>query len=108
MQKKIEVLNEFDFEKTIKQSKRPVLVDFYAVWCTPCKMQDGIIKDLYSTLSDKIDFYKVNIDESESLCQKLNIESIPYLAVYYKGELKEVSVGLTSYANLSAMLIRYV
>ena len=102
------LLNEFDFETVIKHGKKPILVDFYAVWCTPCKMQDDIIKDLYNTLNDKVDFYKVNIDESEGLCQKLNIESIPYLAVYYEGELKEKSVGLTSYANLSAMIIRYI
>ena len=108
MNKNILTLNEIDFEKTIKHSNKPVLVDFYALWCSPCKMQQPIIDELYNTLKDKVEFFKVNIDESEHLCELLNIESIPYIAIYYKGELVEKSVGLTSLGELSSMIIKYL
>ncbi len=108
MNKKIEIINDFDFKSVIKKSKKPILICFYAKWCTPCKMQEPIILELYEILSKKVDFYKIDIDECESLAVSLNIKSIPCLQVYFNGELKENSVGLTSLAELSQMLIKYI
>ncbi len=108
MNKKIEVINDFDFNNVINKGKKPILIYFFAKWCTPCKMQEPIITELYDVLKDKVDFYKIDIDESESLAKSLDIKSIPYLMVYYDKEIKEKSVGLTSLAQLSQMLIKYV
>ena len=108
MNKKIEVINSFDFDGIINKGKKPILLYFYAKWCTPCKMQEPIVCELYDILKDKVDFYKIDIDESENLAELLDIKSIPYLMVYYDKEIKEKSVGLTSLAQLSQMLIKYV
>ncbi len=108
MNNKIERINDFDFHTVVKKDKKPILITFYAKWCTPCKMQEPIILELYEILKDKVNFYKIDIDESERLAENLGVNSIPYLAVYHNGELKESSVGLTSLAELSKMLIKYL
>ncbi len=101
-------LNDFDFKTVIKDSKVPVLVDFWAPWCSPCRMQGPILDELASDLNDKVVVAKVNVDECESLAINYGVNSIPCLMVFSGGELKEKSVGLTSKAELSAMLIKYL
>lgn len=108
MSDKILELNGFDFEKTIKESKVPVLVDFWAAWCSPCKMQAPVLNEIADELGEKILVAKVNVDESEELAIKYNVMSIPFLAVFVNGELKESTVGLTTKAELAEMLIKYI
>lgn len=101
-------LTDFDFNSTIKESKVPVLVDFWAPWCSPCRMQSPILEELATELNGKVVIAKLNVDECESLALKYGVNSIPCLMVFKDGELKEQSVGLTSKAELSAMLIKYL
>ena len=101
-------LTNFDFDATIKESKVPVLVDFWAPWCSPCRMQGPILDELANELEGKVIVAKVNVDESESLAVKHGVMSIPCLMVFKDGALKEKSVGLTGKAELSAMLIKYL
>ncbi len=101
-------LTDFDFNSTIKESKVPVLVDFWAPWCSPCRMQSPILEELATELSGKVIVAKVNVDECESLAVKYGVMSIPCLMVFKDGTLKEQSVGLTGKAELSAMLIKYL
>lgn len=108
MNDKILELNCSDFEKTVKESKVPVLVDFWAAWCSPCRMQAPILSELAGELGEKIVVAKVNVDESEELAVKYNVMSIPFLAVFVNGELKDSTVGLTTKAELAEMLIKYV
>ncbi len=105
---KVKSLNDFDFYEELKNANRPVLVDFWAPWCSPCRMQGPIIDELAEELSDKFEFFKVNVDECEELAVKYGVSSIPCLMLFINGELKETAVGLTSKAELSAMLIRHV
>lgn len=104
----VKSLNDFDFKSAISESKVPVLVDFWAPWCSPCRMQAPILEELASELKDKVLIAKVNVDECESLAVNYGVNSIPSLFVFSGGELKEKSVGLTSKAELSAMLIKYL
>ena len=101
-------LTDFDFNSVIKESKVPVLVDFWAPWCSPCRMQSPILEELATELSGKVIVAKVNVDECESLAVKYGVMSIPCLMVFKDGQLKEKSVGLTGKAELSAMLIKYL
>lgn len=101
-------LTDFDFNSTIKESKVPVLVDFWAPWCSPCRMQSPILEELATELNGKVVVAKVNVDECESLAVKYGVMSIPCLMVFKDGTLKEQSVGLTGKAELSAMLIKYL
>ncbi len=101
-------VTEFEFDETVLKSKTPVLVDFYAVWCSPCRMQAPVLDELASELSGKIKVCKVNVDEAERLAINYGINSIPALLVFKDGKVVEKSVGLTSKAELSSMLIRHI
>lgn len=101
-------LTEFEFEDVVLKSKIPVLVDFYAVWCSPCRMQAPVLDELARDLSKKVLFCKVNVDEAEKLAINYGIMSIPALLVFKDGKVVEKSVGLTPKAELASMLIKHV
>ena len=101
-------VNEFEFQEVVLKSKKPVLVDFYAVWCSPCRMQAPVLDELAQELHDKIVVCKVNVDEAEKLAITYGINSIPALLVFKDGKVVEKSVGLTSKPELAAMLIRHI
>ena len=101
-------VNEFEFQEVVLKSKKPVLVDFYAVWCSPCRMHAPVLDELAQELHDKIAVCKVNVDEAEKLAITYGINSIPALLVFKDGKVVEKSVGLTSKPELAAMLIRHI
>lgn len=101
-------VNDLDFEKEVLKADVPVLVDFWAAWCSPCRMQAPILNELASEIVGKAKICKVNVDEAESLAIKYGINSIPTLLVFKNSAIVEKSVGLTSKGELSAMLIKHV
>lgn len=105
-----QILNVLDdeFETEVLKSDKPVLVDFWASWCMPCRMQGEVLHELLPNVSGKVKIVKVNVDENEKTAVKYGITSIPALMVFCGGELKEKTVGLTSAAELSEMLIKYI
>ena len=101
------ILGKEEFNKIINSDK-PVLVDFYATWCGPCKMQTPILKEFAEEVGDKVEIVKVDVDENADIASKYSIQSIPTIMVFKDGEVKEKAVGLTVKANLSQMLIKYL
>ena len=93
-------LNNENFEKSINDSEKPIIVDFWAEWCGPCKMLTPIIEELASELHSKIIFAKVNLDENQDLAMKYSIRSIPSLLLFLNGELKDTKIGLVSKEDL--------
>ncbi|MBQ3234917.1 MAG: thioredoxin [Clostridia bacterium] len=108
MSDKIVIVNDLDFKEVVLNSKKPVLVDFYATWCSPCRMQAPILAELAEELGDKITVAKVNVDECEKLAISYGINSIPALYIFKDGNVVEKAVGLTSKQELSAMLIKHL
>ena len=89
-----------NFEDEIKSSKVPVLVDFWAEWCGPCKMLGPILEEISDDLKDKLQVVKVNLDENQDLAMKYSIRSIPTLLLFKEGELIDTKVGLLPKGDL--------
>ena len=73
------------FSKIINQDK-PVLVDFYADWCGPCKMMNPILKEVKDALDNKVSIIKINVDKNQSLAAKLKVRGVPTLILYRAGK----------------------
>ena len=101
-------LTKENFAQEVLQSDRPVLVDFWATWCMPCRMQGEVLHEILPDIAGKAKVVKVNVDECEKTAIKYGISSIPTLMVFVGGEIKEKSVGLSSSAEISEMLIKYI
>ena len=108
MEELIKNVIDEEFSEEVLQSDKPVLVDFWASWCMPCKMQGDVLRELAPDIAGKVKIVKVNVDESEKTALEYGITSIPTLMVFVCGELKEKTVGLTTKSELSEMLIKYI
>jgi thioredoxin 1 len=102
----ISALTQDNFEKEVLQSATPVLVDFWAEWCGPCKMIAPLLDELADEYSGKIKIGKVNIDEQQALATKYGIRAIPTLLLINKGQVAEQMVGAKSKRDLKASLDR--
>ena len=86
--------NENDFEKEVLKSNLPVIVDFWAEWCGPCKMLTPILEELSNEMKNEINVVKVNLDENQDLAMRYSIRSIPTLLLFKAGNLIDTKVGL--------------
>ena len=97
-------IQESQFEAEVVQSTLPVVVDFYASWCGPCKVLSPMLDDLAGPLTNKIKFVKINVDEATALAQRMEIEAMPTLLFFKNGELKDQVTGMTSKKDLLSRL----
>jgi thioredoxin 1 len=89
------VIKEDEFNKLIVSGK-PVVCDFFATWCGPCKMLAPVIEEVEEGMADKAVFVKVDIDESFPLAARYGIMSVPYVAIFKAGELVDKFIGYSS------------
>ena len=92
------------FETDVLKSDTPVLVDFWAEWCGPCKMIAPVLEEAAGHYEGKIRIAKLNVDENATLAAKFNIRSIPTLLLFNKGEVVAREVGAVSQSHLRAFL----
>jgi len=88
------------FENDVLQSTTPVLVDFYATWCGPCRILSPTVDKVAGQLHGKIKFFKVNVDEAPALAQRFEIDGIPALLIFKDGKVADRMVGVQSEAML--------
>lgn len=93
-----------DFEKEVLQSDKPVLVDFFADWCGPCKMMVPVVEQLAEELEGKAKVGKLNIDENMDIAEKYRVMNIPTFLIFKDGQEKERIVGAVSKNELKNKL----
>jgi len=86
-------VTDSSFESDVLKAGRPVVVDFWAVWCGPCRMVAPIVEELSTEYDGKVDFYKLNVDENPETSMKYGIRSIPTLLVFKDGQPVDQVVG---------------
>jgi thioredoxin 1 len=102
----IVTLTQDNFAQQVTQSSTPVLVDFWAEWCGPCKMIAPLLDELADEYQGKVKIGKVNIDEQQALATQYGIRAIPTLLLINKGQVAEQMVGAKSKRDLKASLDR--
>ncbi len=107
MSENVQILNDENFDVTV-EGDLPVLVDFWAEWCGPCKMLTPVINELSNDFAKKAIIAKVNVDESPNVAQKFSIRSIPSLLFFKNGEVKDQLVGVASKQDISDIMEKLI
>jgi thioredoxin 1 len=100
--------NDATFERDVLQSDKPVLVDFWAAWCSPCRLLSPTVEAVAEKYASSARVVKVNVDENPSISQRYGIKGIPTLIVFKSGHEEERVVGATSKEAISRMLDKYI
>ena len=101
---KITELDSSNFEPVVTQSSVPVVVDFWAPWCGPCKAIAPILEDLANEQGDAVKICKVNVETNNEIASKYDIRAIPTILIFKDGAVADTVVGLTSLDDLKAKL----
>ncbi len=94
------------WETEVLASEKPVVVDFWAPWCAPCRTMAPILEKVAMTYEDSVKFAKVDTQSNPKIARDLSVRSIPTLIVFYQGEVVDVSVGVTPSDSLHRMIRR--
>ncbi len=104
----VTILNDQNFEQEVLKSDIPVFVDFWAVWCPPCKMMEPVIEKLSEEYDGKIKICKLNVDEARQTAMTYGIEAIPTMMIFKQGEVAGNMVGAVPYEIIAQKIEEYI
>ena len=104
MSEKIVHISDTSFEQDVLKAPRPVLIDFWAEWCGPCKAIAPMLNDIAEEYRDKLTIVKLNVDENPKTSQRFNVRSIPTLILFKNGQVEGQKVGALRKTDLAAFL----
>ena len=97
-------INSENYKEEVLQSNKPVLIDFYADWCGPCRMMSPIIDEISEELVDKVKVGKVNVDENQDLAMEYAVMSIPTIVILKNGKVEKTFVGVRDKSEIKDAL----
>ena len=104
----ISPISDDSFEKEVIESSIPVIVDFWAQWCGPCKALAPIIEDVAKKYTDKVKFVKLDVDNNPSTPPKFGVRGIPTLIIFKDGQVQATQVGLLNKADLTQFIDKHI
>ena len=104
MSEKTIEITDSSFDEVVTRNTKPVLVDFWAEWCAPCRMLSPVVDEVASSYEGKIVVGKVNIDEQPGLAQKFGVMSIPTLILFKNGKIEKKSIGVVGKDKIAGMI----
>ena len=104
MSDKVTHVGDADFDAAVLQSGEPVLVDFWAEWCGPCKMISPVLDELAETYGGRLKVAKVNVDENRATAIKYHVRSIPMLLLFKAGQIQATQIGAVGKGQLTQMI----
>jgi thioredoxin 1 len=104
----VKEITDATFEQDVVQSDRPVVVDFWAPWCGPCRVVSPILDDLAAEHGDRVDFVKLNVDDNPQAASRFNVLSIPTVILFERGQPQETVIGARSKSHYESVWQRWL